>query len=280
MGIPMAARNKKKSLLITGVGAVAAGLVAFGMLGTASAEPQQTPPANAAMRAAGLAQEQRTASCMSARGLEYVAAVPNDVLIDEAYQAATAEGKQGEQLQAAMVAAEATLPEDPNVQVVAQMPASRVAAWNDALAGTEADLGCAEPAVVMTAEEQAELTAQTDRAEQAIAAAPAIPAVKNALTSYKTCMSAAGYTVTDTEQIDEILQSRAAGYRTAEESWPEEPAEDASAAVKAAYAARVAVLEQRDVLADDIVAEGNRTHETCVVPYDEAFAAAYARLTN
>ena len=268
----------KRTLIVTAVGGVAAGVVAVGMMGSASGDviSSRTDPV---IRAAALAQEQRTATCMSQRGFSYVAALPNDVLIDEAYQAAVDAGKSGAELQAAMAAAEAALPADPNVAVVQQMPASRVEAWSEALAGTDAAVGCSESSVTMTAQELAELEAQTAAGEAAQVAAESDPVVRAAEAGYVACMSVKGYSVTDTVQIDAVLDAAVAVQRPAETAWPEPPAADASAAEQAVYRAKVAALTLREQQADAILEKGTAAHEGCVGPYDDAVAAVYERLT-
>ncbi|GAA3339617.1 hypothetical protein GCM10020358_24020 [Amorphoplanes nipponensis] len=269
----------KRFLGITTIGGLAAGALAFALAGPAGADVV-TDPAAAALRAAALAQEQRTAACMSQRGFEYVAAVPNDVLLDEAYVAAVAAGKKGTALQEALTAARSRLPADPNVAVVQQMPASRVSVYDDALSGTDSTVGCSEPGVTMTEAELADLETESARADTALAAAPADPAVVAGQAAYVACMSGKGYTVTDTEQIDEIIATEEARYRPAEEDWPAEPAADATPTEKIRYAASLARLNALESQADAVLEKGNAAHESCVGPYEEAFAGAYERLVE
>lgn len=268
----------KKSLMSTTIGCLVVGAVAFGMAGTAGADV--TDPTAAALRASALAQEQRTAACMSQRGFTYVAVVPNDVLLDEAYLAATEAGKEGTALQSALTTARNQLPADPNEAVVQQLPASRVGLYDDALSGTDTAVGCSEPGVTMTAAEIADLDAEAARAEAATAAAPADPAVQSAQAGYITCMAAKGYTVSDTEQIDEIMETEEARTRPAEADWPADLPADATPAQKIAHSAKMAILGASEASADAAQEKGNAAHESCVGPYEEAFAAAYRQLVD
>ncbi|WP_426508582.1 hypothetical protein ACPPVO_58835 [Dactylosporangium sp. McL0621] len=231
-----------------------------------------------AIRDRALAQEQQVADCMHALGLTYVVAVPNDVYLDQAYTDAVAAGKQGAELHDLLAQVAAGLPADPNETVVTALPADQQATWTFALVGNDADPGCADRANTMSASDAGALDIATTAAERVKAAAAADPTVRAALTTYISCMSGRGYTVGDTEQIFNLVETQAEAIEPPDSAWPDPLPATATELQKAAYAAQVNRLEAKVQQAADIVSAGNAAHDACVAPYRQAFDAAYDRL--
>jgi hypothetical protein len=237
--------------------------------GSASAQSATTPD-----RSAVLAQEQRIADCMASRGFTYQVAVPNDLVLDEAFQAAVAAGKTGADLEAAMTSARAALPPSPNEAVVLSMPASRQTAWNDAYSGTDAQPGCFEPGFAMSSAELERLEADSDRADSALAAARQSPDGQEALMLYHLCMQDLGHDVVDPDDFNAKLQEQTDSMRTDPESYPEEPPAG-DAAASAAYAARMAAIAVKEARADQVQAAAEADNDQCEGWYDHYFDQAY-----
>jgi hypothetical protein len=246
--------------------------------GAAAENTTTTTSIDPTVRDRALAQEQQIADCMHALGLEYVVTVPNDVYLDQAYTDAVDAGKKGAELHDLLTQVAAGLPADPNESVVTALPSDQQSAWTVALVGTDAQPGCADRANTMTAEEAAALDSATAASERVNTAAAADPTVQAALTTYISCMSGRGYTVSDVEQIFNLIETQSEAIEPPDSAWPAPLPATATELQKAAYAAEVNRLEAKVQQAAGIVSAGNAAHEACVAPYQQAFDTAYDRL--
>ena len=237
--------------------------------GSASAQAAVAPD-----RTQVLAQQQRIADCMKARGFAFTVAVPNDVVLDEAFQAAVAADKTGADLEAAMTQARAALPADPNEAVVAALTAARQAAWNDAYSGTDTQQGCFEPGVSMSAADLGQLDADSARADAALAAARQSPDGQEALSLYHLCMQEQGHDVPDPETFAAQLQEQIEALRTAPEAYPAEPVPN-DAAGAARYAVQMAVINANEARVDQVEAAAEDANAGCEPWYDHYFDKAY-----
>jgi hypothetical protein len=264
------------------MGALAAVATAFVMAGTANGSPlEDIDEGIMEQRASALNEERLIATCMKDRGFDYIAVLPNDLFVAEAYTAAQKAGKQGDELKAAVAEVSSRLAADPNEALVAALPAARQKAWDDALSGTDLQEGCSEPTMAMTAQDLAQLETNTVKAELAQTRAAADPVVKAAEGGYVSCMGSRGYSVTNTEQIAELVEQQA-GAVIAANLWPadvpEVLSESATARQRVVHAATTARIEAAEEKADSITAQGNAAHEACIDPYNDAFDAAQQRM--
>ena len=271
-----------KRTIFSAAALAAAAMGAFMLINTGSASSAATvaPSIDPGVRDRALAEEQRIADCMSARGFQYVVAVPNDVYLDEAYTTAVAAGKTGSQLHEELNTAKANLPPDPNESAVASLPADQQTAWGFAFTGTDSTYGCADQGSAMSDAESSALEAATTQSAADEATAAADPAVTSAVSDYITCMGNRGYTVADVEEIHSQVDAQAAAIMPPEDAWPDPLPDNATQAQKAAYQALVNKIEAKEEQADAIITNGNTAHEACIGPYEAAFDQAFDRVSN
>jgi hypothetical protein len=241
------------------------------MTHTASA----SPPEDEDLRIEAMAQERATGECMRGRGFQYVVALPNDVLIEEAINEAAATGGD---VDAAAEAVGATLPPDPNEDPVSRLPEATQEQWYNNLFGTDTILACADAHMRGSAQAQQQMTADQALSDAATASAKSAATVRAAAATYVTCMGASGYTVADTDQITEIVSTRTEEI-IASEPWPadlpDELPADATAAEKARWEAANARVSKAEADAEAFTNTANTAHEACVAPYNNAFDEAY-----
>jgi hypothetical protein len=220
---------------------------------------------------------------MASRGFQYSVAVPDDVILEQAFSTAVEAGKTGAELDAAMEQAKNSLPPNPNGILLNNLPISKQAEWNSAYSGTDTVVGCAEADIAMSPEEAAALDTDFGKAEAAVAAAEQSPAGQEALRLWVQCMHDHGSTAPDVTNPDDWTASvtqRSDEMRTPEEEWPEPPASNASDTEKRFYEAQVGALQARDAAADRFDLQVEQLNEACLPAYDSFFDQAYQDAFN
>lgn len=262
----------QKFSAFAGMAAISTAVVAaLFMTHTASA----APPEDEDLRIEAMAQERATGECMRGRGFQYVVALPNDVLIEEAINEAAATGGD---VDAAAEAVGAQLPADANEEPVSRLPEATQEQWYNNLYGTDTILACADAHMRGSSQAQQQLAADQALSDAATTAATNAATVKAAGATYLTCMSASGYTVANTDQITEIVTARTEEI-IASEPWPadlpDELPADATAAEQARWEAANARVSKAEADAEAFTNAANAAHEACVAPYQNAFDEAY-----
>lgn len=275
--------NSKRATKLSLAAAVATAAVgaAFAMAGSAHGGTTDDPTkaTSATIKAEWLTFENRIAQCMKGRGHQYlVNANPSDVVAEEALQKAVAEGKQGEDITAAVEAATKDLPADPNEEVLAKLPESQQAAWHDGLLGTDTQAGCAEPSMAMSADNLRALEVDAAKSEQAKAAAAADPAVIASQSGYVSCMAASAFTVTDAEQI--FAQIEAKEDDVNKYPYPDALPPNADTADQMRHKAETARALLAETRVADFTARANTAHEACIAPYEQALETTFERLLD
>ncbi|MEU8660815.1 hypothetical protein, partial [Actinoplanes philippinensis] len=164
---------------------------------------------------------------------------------------------------------------------LAQRPAAKQAGGLGAVMGTDrAGGGCDEPAV-MSASALEALNGDLSADASAVGVAQADPLVVAAKEAYVSCMGSYGYTVTDTAQINELIDdyNEAHAY-----PWPSDLPDvlpsTADAATKVKFAAANARTAAALAAIDQWTAQAEDSHSICVAWYDNEYERAYTDALN
>jgi hypothetical protein len=142
--------------------------------------------------------ERAIADCMAERGFEYIAALPADVLMEEARASAEAQGRD---LEEALTDLE--IPEDPNETILASLPPDRAEAHADAYWGDGRRDGCYYATYeqawgVDVRELGAAIDARLPAVEEQIASDSRVVAAR---AQFVECMRTKGYTFSSVEDV-------------------------------------------------------------------------------
>ncbi len=228
-------KRRSRRLLVVAVFVAAAATV------PALLQPAAFSDESQSLRDKVLQQQKLVAECMKDRGFEYIATLPNDLVVEEARHAAQLAGRDAE---AAVEEASRNLPPDPNEALISPLPLEQQKAWGDALWGTDETAGCSDS--TFSSAFKVNMADEEDEAALILAQVRSSPSVQAAEKAYIGCMKEQGYAVTSVDGIYEHVGRQ---------------------------------VENLDTQARrEITEKAYARHDACMDPYDETFNAVHLEL--